>query len=99
MAGNFLTTDLASILNTNEFAVTATYGGVTIRGIFDDEDVEVPMGDGTTRIIPQCMFTGRSEDFSGIADGQTLTVSGTDYTIRTWMDDGTGVIEIFMGRP
>lgn len=99
MAGNFLTTDLASILNTDEFAVTATYGGKTVNGIFDDEDVEVPIGDGTTRIIPQCMFTGRSADFNGIADGQSLTLSGTAYTIRTWMDDGTGVIEIFMERP
>lgn len=98
MAGSFLTNDLVGILKTEEFADKAIYDGAFVFGIFDDEDTEAQMADGTIRIVPQCVFSGRSEDFAGVADGDTLTIDGAAYTIRTWMDDGTGMIELYMEK-
>lgn len=98
MPGNFLTTDLVKILKTEELASMAVYDGAIVIGVFDIEDVEAQMADGTIRIIPQCVFTGRSEDFPNIAEGEVVAIEGTDYTIRSWMDDGTGMIDIQMEK-
>jgi hypothetical protein len=98
MPGNFLTNDMSKILKTTAFAVTATYDGTVVTGIFDDEDTEVVMGDGTIRIAHQCQFSGRTEDFDGIAENDILVIAGVTYNIRAWMDDGTGSIDIEMEK-
>lgn len=98
MTGSFLTNDLAALLNTAEFATTAIYSGVTVKGIFDDEDIEAQMSDGTVRIVPSCSFTGRSDDFASVAQGDTLKIGTVTYTIQSWKDDGTGEIELFMEK-
>lgn len=98
MPGNFLKNDLAALLRTTDFAVTAVYDGTIITGIFDDEDVDAQMADGTIRIVSNCTFTGRSDDFSGIAEGDTIVISSITYVIRSWRDDGTGEIELMMEK-
>lgn len=98
MPGNFLTNDLAKILKTEELASTAVYDGALVIGVFDIEDIEAQMSDGTIRILPQCVFTGRSEDFPSIVEGETVVIDGVSYTIRSWLDDGTGMIDVHMEK-
>jgi len=98
MPGSFLTTDLTKILKTTEIASMATYDGTLVLGVFDDEDNEVQMGDGTIRVMRQCSFTGRAEDFPDIAEGQTVVIDAVTYVIHSWMDDGTGMIDIEMEK-
>jgi len=99
MPGSFLTDDLPVLFASTEFGeATATYEGSSVMGIFDDEDVEVEMGEGIGEIIAQPMFTGRTSDFSGIARDQSMTVQGETFTIKNWKVDGTGMIEIYLRR-
>jgi hypothetical protein len=98
MPGSFLTNDLTKILKTEELASMALYNGALILGVFDVEDTEATMADGTTRILPQCIFTGRSEDMPDIAEGELVVIDDITYVIRFWMDDGTGMIDVYMER-
>jgi hypothetical protein len=98
MPGNFLTNDLTKILKTEELASMALYRGALILGVFDNEDAEAQMADGTIRIVPQCVFTGRSEDMTDIAEGQEIVIDKVTYTVRYWMDDGTGMIDVHMEK-
>lgn len=98
MPGNFLTKDLAKILKTEELASMALYKGALILGVFDVEDTEAQMADGTIRIVPQCIFTGRSEDLTGIAESDEIVIDNVTYAIRFWMDDGTGMIDVHMEK-
>lgn len=98
MPGNFLTTDLVKILKTEELASMALYKGALILGVFDVEDVEAQMADGTVRIVPQCVFTGRSEDVAGLVEGDEIVIDNVTYLVRFWMDDGTGMIDIHMEK-
>lgn len=98
MPGNFLTSDLVKILKTEEFATTALYNGDMVVGVFDNEDAEAQMADGTVRIVPQCVFTAQSQYFPDIAEGETVVIDSVTYAIRFWMDDGTGMIDIHMEK-
>ncbi len=99
MPGKFINDDLKVVFASSEFGeADASYGGVTVMGIFDDEDIEVETGEGVTQIIPQPMFTGRTVDFSGIARDQTMTVRNETFRIKNWKVDGVGMIEIFLER-
>lgn len=92
--------DLATILSVDEFAVTATRWGAnligqsTVVGIFDNETVPVDAGGFVPVHQEQPRFTCRTADVDGIAEGDTLFVSGVEYTIRAWVHDGTGVTAI-----
>lgn len=98
MPGNFLTNDLAKILKTEELASMALYKGALILGVFDIEDAEAQMADGTIRIVPQCVFTGRSEDLADIAENDQIVIDNVTYSVRYWMDDGTGMIDVHMEK-
>jgi hypothetical protein len=76
----------------------ALYNGMLVVGVFDVEDTEAQMSDGTIRILPQCIFTGRSEDFPALAEGEIVVIEDVSYAIRSWMDDGTGMIDIHMEK-
>lgn len=91
-----LASDLADILNIDEFAVAATYtpsGGSasTVNGVFDNETVPVEAGGFVPVHEEQPRFTCRTADVSGVSDGDEIVISGTTYTIRAWVHDGTGV--------
>jgi len=96
MPGAFITGDMTALLAQSDFGVIATYGGSQVPGIFDNGHVEVQNGEGVTMIVRECSFTGRSADFPSIAEGDTLVISGLTYTVRTWVDDGAGEIEIIV---
>lgn len=76
----------------------ALYKGALIIGVFDNEDAEAQMADGTIRIVPQCILTCRSEDVVGIAEGDEIVIDNVTYNVRYWMDDGTGMIDIYMEK-
>jgi hypothetical protein len=99
LAGAFLTSDLVALMSPSEFGENigaASYKGVPVVGIFDDDDVEVTMGEGPSMIQHQTVFTGRSADFIGIADGDAMVIRAVSYQVRHWMDDGVGVIEVHL---
>lgn len=91
-----LVSDLATILSTDEFAVSATYtpsGGSasTVNGVFDNETVPVDAGGFVQVHEEQPRFTCRTSDVSGVSDGDNIVISAISYTIRAWVHDGTGV--------
>jgi hypothetical protein len=89
--------DLAAILNVEEFAVSAVYrranamGDTTINGIFDNETVPVETGGFVPVHEEQPRFTCRTSDIPNIVEIDEIVISGTVYTIRAWVHDGTGV--------
>lgn len=83
--------DLADILVTTEFASDVTYGGGTIKGIFDNEVVPVDAGGFASVQEEQPRLTCRTTDVSSITYGQTMTIASVDYKVRAWIHDGTGV--------
>lgn len=101
MAGNFIEDDLAVIFSDRDFGHTGgiVWNGVTIEGaIFDDQDVEVQMGEGMVQIISQPMITGPSSAFEGIRREDPISVGGQSFVVKSTNDDGTGVIEIYMEK-
>ena len=92
--------DLADILNLDEFAVAANYsrvnalGDSVINGVFDNETVPVEAGGFVQVHQEQPRFTCRTADVPSIAEGDMLTVSGAKYLIRAWVHDGTGVTTV-----
>lgn len=99
MVASFIEDDLTVFFASDDFAEasdTVTWKGSSVMAIFDDEDIEVPTGEGVASIVHQPMLTAASADFSGIAENDAVVVNGTNYTVSTWKVDGTGVIEIFL---
>lgn len=102
MAGSFITDDLGVLFASSDFGEAS--GTVTWKGnpvtdvIFDDEDVEVEAGEGVAQIVPRANMTGKAADFPNIADGDAVVINGVSFEVRNWMNDGTGVIEIFLER-
>jgi hypothetical protein len=86
--------DLSTIMNVDEFAVSVSYDGGTITGIFDNETVPVDAGGFAQVHQEQPRLTCRTTDIPSITEGQTMVISGTTYTIRAWVHDGTGVTEV-----
>jgi hypothetical protein len=89
-------TERAIFFEADDFAVTASYtpsGGVAanVNGIFDNEHVEVDAGGSVTVSLQQPLFTCQTSDVSSAAEGDAITISGTDYTVRDVRPDGTGV--------
>jgi hypothetical protein len=84
-------TDLLTLFNVDEFAVSVTYSGGTIRGIFDNETVPVDAGGFVSVHQEQPRLTCRTTDVPSIAEDQTMVISGLTYRVRAWIHDGTGV--------
>jgi len=103
MAIPFLS-DLASIMNVNEFATSASYsrrgalGTSTISGIFDNETMPVDAGGGVSVHQEQPRFTCRTADIPNISEDDQIIVSAVNYTVRAWIHDGTGVTVLQLER-
>lgn len=97
-------TDLDTMFSPNDFGedVGAVRNGDSahpIPGIFDDEDVEVTGEDGQVVLIASASFACRLSLVPNLADGDTLLVRGTTYTIRYWKRDGAGQVDLFLEAP
>ena len=89
-------TERAVFFEADGFGVSATYtpaGGSasTINGIFDDAFEPIDAGGFVAVASSSPVFHCQTSDVSAAAEGDALTVSGTNYTIRVVMDDGTGM--------
>lgn len=97
-----LTDDLTAVFAASDFGEacgTVLFRGDPVSGaIFDDEDVEVPTGEGVSEIAHQAVLTGPASQFPDIAENDPVTISGKAFKVKFWMDDGTGVIEIHLVR-
>ncbi len=102
MPGSFLTSDLVTLFASSEFGEakdSVTLAGVVIPdGIFDDEDIDVTMGEGAAQIVPQPIFTCATAHVLGIADGQIMVIRGASFKVQNWKNDGTGLTEIYLER-
>lgn len=98
MVASFIANDVAHVTDSSVFGESATWKGATVVGIFDDEDIEIQMGEGVAQIVPQAMFTGKTSDFPGIADGDAMVIRGVTFEVVNWKRDGTGQIELFLKR-
>ena len=90
--------DRAIFVGTDDFGVAATFGAATVNGIFDNEFVEVDAGGGVGFALQQPRFVCRTADVSTAAEGDTITINATDYTIRIVQDDGTGMTTLVLEK-
>lgn len=86
--------DLTLLFNPDEFATAVTYGGGTINGVFDNETIPVDAGGFAQVHQEQPRLTCRTTDVPSIAEGDTMTISATNYTVRAWIHDSTGVTTV-----
>lgn len=95
-----LETDLGAIFASSEFGeaeFSASLNGVPLKfGIFDDEDVEIALGEGVGQIVPQPKFTCPSSQVPSIAAEQPMVIRGRDFTVKHWKNNGVGEITIYL---
>jgi len=82
----------------NDFSVAATYNGSTVRGIFDNEYRPAEFGGEVGVAGTDPAFTCRTSEINAAVEGETITISGVNYTIRDIMPDGTGVTELVLEK-
>jgi hypothetical protein len=88
--------DLAIFFGVDDFGVAASYEGSTVNGIFDNDFIEVQTGAGVGVALQQPRFSCRSADVLGIVEGDIITISGNNYTVRIVQADGTGTTELIL---
>lgn len=69
----------------------AVWEGVSIMGVFDAPYANPLQIDNT-----QPTFTTDEDGVDGIAQGDTLTVGSTDYTVRALEPDGVGMLRLIL---
>lgn len=80
----------------NDFGVNVTYtvqngSPVTIKGIFDNQFIEVDSGGSVGFAVQEPRLHCRTEDVPNATEGDTFVVSGVTYLSRVVQDDGTGM--------
>lgn len=95
--------DLTAIFSTNDFAEIARYtpSGQTARNvsvIFDRGDIAVDDDGFAGRLVKETKITGKSSDFTGVTEGDTIEIRGVTYYVGPIMDQITGVIEIHLSQ-
>lgn len=85
-----MTEDMADFFDSNEFAITALYNGVTtVKVIYDHEYTEQFGAAGTNPFV-----TADAADFASASKGQAIVLDSTNYTIKTIEPDGTGIVRL-----
>lgn len=101
MPGAFLQDDLKVLFASSEFGEandSVTHRGTSgIMGIFDDDDVEITLGEGVAEIAPQPMFTGRTSDFPVLENNDNIVIRGETFRIKNWRRE-TEIITLFLER-
>ena len=93
-----LNDDLTDILSIEEFAVSVTYDGGTITGIFDNETVPVEAGGFVPVHEEQPRLTCRTADVPSITYDQVMVIGAVTYKVKAWVHDGTGVTTVQLER-
>ena len=72
----------------SDFAVTATSGGTTAKGILDQPtSIEV----GGQVLFVDYLFHCKTSDFGSLATGATITIDSTAYEVREVQKDADGL--------
>ena len=94
--------DLNAVFSSDDFGEikgTVFHNGVEIDfGHFDDMDRVIQMGEGDDFVMQEVKFTSKSSLFPKIAEGDDFVARGVKFKVAYWLNDGTGVIEIYMER-
>lgn len=77
-------------------AETATINGDSVKGHFENEHDPVTAGGMVEFSIQSATFLCKSSDVSAVAEGETVTISGSDYTVTDIQPDGTGVTMLML---
>jgi len=99
-----IASDIAAILNLDEFALTATYrranalGDSVISGILDNETIPVDTGGFVSVHEEQPRFTCRTSDLPYISEDDEIIIGSSLFNIRAWVHDGTGVTVLQLER-
>lgn len=96
MAGSFITNDLSIFTASSDFGEAVIWKGHSIDALFDDADTEVTTDSGDVMILEQPMITVSSALVIGLVHGDAVRARGKDYTVSHRMDDGTGMVEIYL---
>ena len=76
-----------------EFSIQTQSGAKTVSGIFREKDNVLLPGEefeGIVSTVPTLRID--RADAAGIADGDTVTIDGTDFEIRSPEDDGNAMV-------
>ena len=83
-------------------AMLADYGttvtkadATTFTGIFDNDFLAVDLDESEVESTEPTLLA-RTADVSGLAHGDTLTISAVSYTVRGIQPDGTGMTQIML---
>ena len=81
------TEDLTAFFNASDFAVTAVFGAESAQVILDRPDLEIMAGRVQST---EYLMTYPATVFSALADGDSITIDGSDYSVREVraLDDG-----------
>ena len=90
------TEDFDAFLSESDFAVSAVFSrsGATVSVIFD-ADYQDPLGQEASTPMAE----GKASDFSGVVQGDTLTINSIEYRISNVQPDGTGWIALKLRKP
>ena len=89
--------DLATFIDTDDFAVSITYNSASIAGIFDDEYKGVnPLTGEIEATAPQVIV--KISDVSGIVHGSVLLINSTTYYVISIRPDGTGLTTLILSK-
>lgn len=95
-------TERTIFLDTDEFAdsITITIGGSasTIKGIFDNEQTQIDIGDNAGLTANQPKFTCKTSDITNADFGDPVVINSVNYTVNNIIKDGTGICEIFLSE-
>lgn len=91
--------DRLAFFDTDDFGVTATIGGQSVQGIFDNDYEPIEFGDAVVESSAP-LFHCRSADLPTITLGTTTcTVSAVAYVIVEEKTDGTGMTMLRLRDP
>lgn len=94
------TEDLSVFLNTDEFAVTATYDGSTsVDGIFDNGFYSADTGEYADIESSQPTFFCPVSDVAGLVHGKTFLIDSVTYTTVGIEPDGHGAVLVRLEAP
>ena len=68
----------------------------TFTAIFDNDFLAVDLDESEVESTEPTLLA-RTADVSGLAHGDSLTISSTSYTVRGIQPDGTGMTQIMLG--
>ena len=80
----------------NDYGTTVTKADTsTFTGIFDNDFLAVDLDESEVESTEPTLLA-RTTDVSGLAHGDSLTISAVSYTVRGIQPDGTGMTQIML---